>query len=53
MAERELPDDLAVILQREAAENFCEEDEDPEEVFAWFDAGPHGMTAPPGDESNG
>jgi hypothetical protein len=32
----------------EAAENFCEEDEDPEEVFAWFDAGPHGMTAPPG-----
>lgn len=31
----------------EEAENFYEEDEDPAEVFAWFDAGPHGVTAPP------
>ena len=31
----------------EEAENFYEEDEDPAEVFAWFDAGPHSVTAPP------
>jgi hypothetical protein len=31
----------------EEAENFYEEDEDPAEVFAWFDVGPHGVTAPP------
>jgi hypothetical protein len=31
----------------EEAENFYEEDEDPREVFAWFDAGPHGITARP------
>jgi hypothetical protein len=31
----------------EEAENFYEEDEDPAEVFAWFDAGPYGVTAPP------
>lgn len=31
----------------EEAENFYEEDEDPAEVFAWFDAGQHGVTAPP------
>jgi hypothetical protein len=31
----------------EEAENFYEEDEDPREVFAWFDAGPHGVTARP------
>jgi hypothetical protein len=29
----------------EEAENFHEEDEDPREVFAWFDAGPHEVTA--------
>jgi hypothetical protein len=31
----------------EEAENFYEEDEDPREVFAWFDAGPDGVTARP------
>ena len=31
----------------EEAESFYEEDEDPREVFAWFDAGPHGVTARP------
>lgn len=29
------------------AASFYEEDEDPREVFAWFDAGPHGVTARP------
>lgn len=31
----------------EEAANFYEEDEDPREVFAWFDAGQHGVTARP------
>lgn len=31
----------------EEAENFSEEDEDPRAVFAWFDAGPHGVTGRP------
>jgi hypothetical protein len=31
----------------EEAENFAEDDEDPGEVFAWFDADPHGITAHP------
>jgi hypothetical protein len=31
----------------EEAENFYVEDEDPGEVFAWFDAGPDGVTACP------
>lgn len=31
----------------EQAENFYEEDEDAREVFAWFDAGLHGVTAQP------
>ncbi len=31
----------------EEAANFYEEDEDPREVFAWFAAGPHGVTARP------
>jgi len=30
----------------EEAANFYEEDEDAAEVFAWFDAGPHGVTTP-------
>jgi len=29
------------------AANFYEEDEDPREVFAWFDAAPHGLTRRP------
>lgn len=31
----------------EEAANFYEEDEDPVEVFAWFDAGPHDVTVRP------
>ncbi|HUA27776.1 MAG TPA: hypothetical protein VMC03_02740 [Streptosporangiaceae bacterium] len=31
----------------EEAANFYEEDEDPREVFAWFDAESHGVTARP------
>jgi hypothetical protein len=31
----------------EQAAEFCEEDEDPDAVFAWFDAGPHGLTKRP------
>ncbi len=31
----------------EEALSFYEEDEDPGEVFAWFDAGPHHVTARP------
>ena len=35
----------------EEAAVFCEEDEDPREVFAWFDAGPpDGVTRPPEDD---
>jgi hypothetical protein len=37
---------MAGMTPEEAA-NFYEEDEDPAEVFAWFDAGPHGVTTPP------
>jgi hypothetical protein len=29
----------------EEATDFDEQDEDPREVFAWFDDGPHGVTA--------
>ncbi len=35
-------------VKAEEAERFYEEDEDPEEVFAAFDAGEKGRTAPPG-----
>jgi hypothetical protein len=31
----------------EDAEHSYEGEEDASEVFAWFDAGPHGVTAPP------
>lgn len=31
----------------EEAANFYEEDEDPLEVFAWFDAEPQGVTVRP------
>jgi hypothetical protein len=31
------------------AENFCEEDEDLQEVFARYDSGPRGITGPPVD----
>ena len=37
---------MATMTPEEAA-NFYEEDEDPREVFTWFDAGPHGVTAYP------
>jgi hypothetical protein len=37
-------------MKAEEAERFDEEDEDPDEVFATFDAAAKGRTAPPGDE---
>jgi hypothetical protein len=37
-------------VKAEEAERFYEEDEDPDEVFATFDAAVKGRTAPPGDE---
>lgn len=30
----------------EEAESFYEDDEDPHEVFDWFDQGPYGVTTP-------
>ena len=35
------------VMTPEEAENFYEEDEDPQEVFVWFDSGPHEVTARP------
>jgi hypothetical protein len=37
-------------MKAEEAERFYEEDEDPDEVFATFDAAAKGRTAPPGGE---
>jgi 4-alpha-glucanotransferase len=37
-------------MKAEEAERFYEEDEDPAEVFATFEAAVKGQTAPPGDE---
>ena len=37
----------------EEAERFYEEDEDPREVFAAFDAGQKGRTGPPRDHGSG
>lgn len=34
-------------MKAEEAEHFYEEDEDPDEVFATFDAAVKGLTAPP------
>ncbi len=38
-----------VSVRAEEAERFYEEDEDPREVFAAFDAAQKGRTAPPRD----
>ena len=34
-------------MKASEAEHFYEEDEDPEKIFALFDAGKKGLTAPP------
>jgi hypothetical protein len=36
-----------VSVKVEDAENFYEEDEDPQEIFAAFEAADKGLTAPP------
>jgi hypothetical protein len=38
---------MMVTVKAEEAERFYEEDEDPREVFATFDAAQKGRTAPP------
>jgi hypothetical protein len=40
---------MMVSVKAEEAERFYEEDEDPREVFATFDAAQKGRTAPPRD----
>jgi hypothetical protein len=42
-----------VLMTPEEAANFCEDDEDPREVFARFDAGPHVVTGQAWYEAGG